>query len=335
MPLLPTPGFFQKKSELYKQLGQMLSNGIPPAQAFKTFSTLGHSSKVRNDFLRKVELIENGESFENALFVGSFPAKEKLDKSLINAGEKSGRVVESLDFLDRYYQAVARIYKVVIKRLTYPFLVIHAAATVMAIVAWVLSKFDSVVAIQQFCSIIIPLYLIIAIVLFITFHNKLPIIRNIFEAIFSFIPILNKALKSLHITRFTLALDSMLTAGLHVKESLQLASSTSGSLRLQSRIDKYLSRLEAGESISSVLDYCKFFPQSYTVAIAVAEQSGRIDETLETLYKQYLEDSEDRLKKFGGAFSGAIYFAFVIFMIISIFSIFKAYIGQLDGILGG
>jgi len=334
MPLIPTPGFFQKKAEFYKQLEQLLANGIPPLQAFKTFSNLNYKAKDSRAFQKKIDSIQSGEDFATALFVGAFPSKERLDKSLIDAGELSGRTTECLGFLDRYYQSVAKIYRTVLKRLTYPFLIIHVAAGILSMVNWFLSQFDTGVAVSKFLSIIIPLYLMIFGALFITFQNKLPFIRILFESIFSFIPLLNKALKSLYITRFTLAFDSMLTAGVPVKESLNQAAATVGSLSLAAQLSKCMDRLHSGGLVSNILEYCRFFPNSYLVSIAVAEQSGRIDETLRTLYRQNLEDSEARLQKFGGAFCWLIYLGFVLFMVISILKMYGAYFGQLDEILG-
>ena len=167
MPLIPTPGFFQKKAEFYKQLEQLLANGIPPLQAFKTFSNLNYKAKDSRAFQKKIDSIQSGEDFATALFVGAFPSKERLDKSLIDAGELSGRTTECLGFLDRYYQSVAKIYRTVLKRLTYPFLIIHVAAGILSMVNWFLSQFDTGVAVSKFLSIIIPLYLMIFGALFI------------------------------------------------------------------------------------------------------------------------------------------------------------------------
>lgn len=334
MPLIPTPGFFQRKAELYKQLGQLLANGVPPVQGLRTLGKLSKSSSVRRCFERKAELIERGEMLQDALFHGAVPQPDPLDKALVDAGERSGRLVEGLEFLDRYYLALSRVYRMVIGRLTYPFFIIHAAAFVLAVVAWFFANFDTGAAIRQFAIVLVPVYLLIFFGLYITFHNKLPVLRLMAELIYSKIPILGRALKSLHITRFTLALDSSLSAGIDIRQALLLSARTSGSMRLRSAMSRSVNRLEAGETISQVLGKCRFFPENFLVPIAVAEQSGQIDATLERLYSEYLEDSEIRMKQFGSTFSWVVYGSFVLFMVLSIFKIASAYFQELNSILG-
>lgn len=333
MPLIPLPGHYRKRSEFYRQLSQLLTNGVPPARSFRTLGSSGGKSFDTPSLEQKAAAIERGNTFSEALFVGRFPSREPLDATLVEVGEQSGRSVQILTFLDQYYSSIARIYQNAIGQCTYPALTYHAAVLVIALVNWILNDFDTRGSVLIILGTLLPLYILVFGSLFLASNRLFAPLRLALETVTSWIPILGKALRFLFITRFTLALDSLLTAGAKVDKSLRLAGSASGSLRLHTRIQHQLPRLEAGLSVSQILKNASFFPESYLVSLSVAEESGSIDQTLQTLYTQYLEDTQRLLSQFGTAVSRTFYVLISIFIIFQIFRVATLYMATFNSIL--
>lgn len=333
MPIIPLPRYFKVRADFYHQLGQLLYNGIPPARAFKNLVKSGTTSFHKPSLLAKAQAIENGFTLGEAIFHGPWPVADSLDQNLIHTGEKSGRLVEVLGFVDRYYATIGKVYGSALGRLTYPAVCVHIMAVATAAVYWFYNKFDTSGAIRQLLFILVPFYGFVFGGLYLTFNQKLPWIRYWVEKILFPIPVIGSAMKSMAVSRFSMTFSSMLAAGAGVEESLKLSAHSSGSIVLARSMNSVIHRIRDGLTISDVLRLSRFFSEDYLVAIEVAEESGTIDEALEKLYQQSLENAENKLQQFGAWFVRIIYAIIAIFMIVQIFAFAGSYGASISNII--
>lgn len=333
MNLIPSPRAFRNRSVFYQKLQQLLATGVPPARSFRTLGRSGARTFSSKSMEAKAQAIEQGFPLADSLFVGSFPSRESLDSTLVDAGEKSGRLVEVLGFLSEYYRNIADVYKKVISGSILPVILFHVAVLVVGVVHFFLNDFDLPGAAKLVAGFFMPAYVVVFGILFISFNKKISILGLVVEKIFSVIPILGKAVKTLSLTRFTLTLYSMLNAGAGVMESLLVSGKTSGSLVLNSRMRTHASRLEDGYSISRILAFCRYFPEDYLVSFEVAEESGQVDQTLKSLYLHYQEETQRLIQAFGTLLVRLVYLLISIFIIFQIFKVLSAYLGMVNSII--
>ncbi|MCD8535915.1 MAG: type II secretion system F family protein [Verrucomicrobia bacterium] len=333
MPIIPSPRYFKVRADFYHQLGQLLYNGIPPAKAFKTLVKSGTSSFHKPSLLAKAQAIENGYTLGEAIFHGPWPVADSLDRNLIDTGEKSGRLVEVLGFVDRYYATIGKVYGSALGRLAYPVVCVHIMALATAAVYWFYNKFDTSGAIRQLLLTLIPFYGILFAGLYFIFNQKLAWVRFWVEKFLFPVPVIGSAMKSMAVSRFSMTFSSMLAAGAGVEQSLKMSAQSSGSILLARSMNSVIHRLRDGLTISSVLRLCRFFSEDYLVAIEVAEESGTIDDALEKLYQQSLEKAENQLQQFGVWFVRIIYAIIAIFMIVQIFAFAGSYGASISNII--
>lgn len=333
MNLIPSPRSFKHRSNFYEKLEQLLASGVPPARCFRTLGRSGSRAFSAKSMEAKAQAIEQGFPLADSLFVGSFPSRETLDITLVDAAEKSGRLVEVLGFLSEYYLTIAQVYKKVINGTILPVILFHVAVMVVGVVHFFLNDFDLAGAARLVAAFFIPAYVVVFGILFISFNKRISILGLVVEKIFSVIPVLGNALRTLSLTRFTLTLYSMLNAGAGVMESLLVSGKTSGSLVLNGRMRHHISRLEDGYSTSQILSFCRYFPEDYLVSLEVAEEAGQVDETLKSLYLHYQEETQRLIQTFGTLLVRLVYLLISIFIIFQIFKVLSVYLGMVNSVI--
>ena len=199
MSLIVTPSQLQKKAEFYHQLGTLCSAGLPILQAIEA---TGRSASGKRDaaLVRSLlTLIQSGSTFTEAI---SKSEKElpTFDLSLIQAGEKSGRMDECLKLLAGYYDENARLLRGMISELTYPLFVVHFACFIGPIQKLIL-KGDVMGYLRSALTPILPMY---ALVLFISWASqgtRSERCRMWVERFLGSVPILGSGRKSLFFSR--------------------------------------------------------------------------------------------------------------------------------------
>lgn len=119
------------------------------------------------------------------------------------------------------------------------------------------------------------------------------------------------------VVNFTRQLSTMITAGLPLVESLNLLKTQETNGAFKDLLNKVLSKIEGGESLSAALsEYPNHFNRIYTSSIKAGETSGKLDNVL-----QRLADNLEKERDFRGKITGAMIYpaVIVIAMIVLIF----------------
>jgi len=128
MPLIITPRQFTQRAELFHQLAQFTSAGIPIVQALEQNQTQSARRFIPRALQRLLdELVKGATLAESLQSLNWLPA---FDLALIGAGEQSGRLDICFRLLADYYNDRARVIKQVISQLIYPVGLIHLAALI-------------------------------------------------------------------------------------------------------------------------------------------------------------------------------------------------------------
>ena len=126
MPLIVTPRQFTQRAELYHQLDQFTSAGIPIIRALEQIKRSPPARSFRAPLQRLLDELAKGATLAESL--QSLDWLPAFDLALIGAGEQSGRLDASFRLLADYYNDRARVIKQVISQLIYPVGLIHFAA---------------------------------------------------------------------------------------------------------------------------------------------------------------------------------------------------------------
>src|SRR5450755_1764154 len=150
MSFIVTPRQFAQRAEFYHQLAQLTSAGIGLLPALEQIKRNPPGSSYREPIQQLLDELTQGRTFAGSLqqLGGWLP---EFDISLIDAGERSGRLDACFRLLADYYTDQARLTKQMITQLLYPIGLVHFAALVFIVVL--------PFAKSQFNTSLIPLFL--------------------------------------------------------------------------------------------------------------------------------------------------------------------------------
>jgi type IV pilus assembly protein PilC len=124
-----------------------------------------------------------------------------------------------------------------------------------------------------------------------------------------------------------MALDSLLSAGVPVVRSWELAASACGSPHLKREILKWTPQLEHGTTPADMVAQIRYFPDMFMQLYHSGEISGKMDETLQRLHTYFEEEGFRKLQAFCRIVNFIIYFSIAI--TIGIFVI-RFYVGYFN-----
>jgi general secretion pathway protein F len=110
------------------------------------------------------------------------------------------------------------------------------------------------------------------------------------------IPVIGKLIIAVNAARFARALGTLVDGGSPVLEGLYAARGTLSNVRMQVALDKAITQVREGSSLSQTLRHNAFFPSMLSYMIAAGERSGQLPQML-TRVADYLDREFDGFTK--------------------------------------
>lgn len=227
----------------------------------------------------------------------------------IRAGEESGTLERSFKSLEVYYSRAYKTRKKVKSAMTYPIIVLLLAIVVIAIVMIklvpvmidTLQGFGTdlptvtkvLIAISDFFVKYWYILLIVVAVLFIglfafgrTDKGKL-----IYSKIKMKLPVIGKITKFNTAAQVANTLATLVEAGLPITHCIEIVAKVLDTRCVGEEMGKMVADLESGISLGEALKKSKYLPEMLMEMVEVGEQSGSLEETLQTIGLYYNEEA--------------------------------------------
>lgn len=298
MPLLTTPKSLAHFGELYHQLGSTLSSGISLVQGIEMLRDAPPSGHFRQHLNHILEDLRRGATFAEAIGNrGSWvPA---FDVALLAAGERSGRLDDCCERLSAYYQERSRLMRSVLNELAYP-----AFLLLLVLLIFPPNALANLFWHGDVRGFVVPKLITLAIlgaaqfaILLLNRSGQHGWLRRGWEEALHAIPVFGRARRSLALARLTLALEALLNAGVDVLKSWELAAQASGSPALERATATALKRIAAGATPGEAIAASGVFPPKFQSVYRSGEASGRIDQSLQYLHKDFTDESSRLFKR--------------------------------------
>jgi type IV pilus assembly protein PilC len=339
MPILTTPRHFTQRAELFHQLAQLTSAGIPIIRALEQIKRSPPSRSYREPLQRLLDELARGATMTESLqALDWLPA---FDLALIGAGEKSGRLDACFRMLADYYHDRARLIQQVISQLIYPAVLIHFAAFVFLIVLpYAHSQFSASLPLlfARALLILFPLYGAVALLVYATQSQHGENWRARIESFLRAVPILGTARRYLALSRLAVALEALISAGVNIFEAWDLAAAASGSPALCRAVAAWKPTVTAGQTPAEAVRACRLFPETFASLYATGEISGKLDESLRNLHRLYGDDGARLLHTFAQLTTRGIYLLAVLIIAYQIIQFYTGLYGphsDLSNVLNG
>ena len=110
------------------------------------------------------------------------------------------------------------------------------------------------------------------------------------------LPLIGTNVGKIVTARFTRTLSTMLYSGIPMIQALRAAGETTGNKFVESKIEESVEGIEKGMGMTAQLAATNIFPPMMLSMIGIGEESGRLDEMLETTADYYDEEMEVALE---------------------------------------
>jgi type IV pilus assembly protein PilC len=230
--------------------------------------------------------------------------------AMVEAGEVGGMLEHTLDVVAIEFDKQQTLREQVRSALTYPILVVMAAAFVVAfMLTFIVPIFAKIYAqfhanlptitqmlitmsdiVLHWWYIIIPIC--IAIGFLIREYYQTDSGRHVIDNMKLKIPILGKLLHKMAIAQFTNTWAGTTKGGIPILSALQVSARTANNVIIRDAVMNVAQDVQAGASLATSLEEQRQFPPLVVRMVASGERSGNLDEMLDELTHFYERDIE-------------------------------------------
>lgn len=293
-----------------RQLSTLIDADMPLAEGLRTLAKQVEKPAFKEVITKISEAVESGQSLSAALaatpqFFGSFYIK------LVQSGEVSGKLQESLLYLADYLEKSQSINSKIRGALAYPAFVVFALIVVTAImVVYVLPQLLSIfkdlgdVQLPITTKILIwvtnfvnrYLYflaiLIIGSIIIFWRYLKTPSGKSWFDNVKIHMPSLGIVVRNLYLARISESLSTLIKSGIPILEALRITSELVGNTNYQKVLLDAEESVRGGGTISEAFSKHSEMPPLMTSMVSIGEKTGKLDFMLTHISKYYKSESE-------------------------------------------
>ncbi len=297
---------------LFYELGIILKSGVPVMRAIKIISGEINKEVLKKFLEQAIFKLKGGKSFSDILDEGKKFYNFKGFIPIIKMGEKTGNLGGSFLQISLNLERWIKIKNEIVNALIYPFLLICTSLVAIYIMlVYVIPRFEGIV--KSF-KVVLPFHTLILFKLSIFLNNNQQIIlvtgililllvlifirnsnfKRFLNELTYKIPVVKNIKFSSESIHFLSSFSNLLSGGVPILESINLASESFTSEEIRNILRKVSLSLRKGELLADSIKEAGIFPEIIPNMLRVGEESGNLPEVLNELYNLF---SERYLKK--------------------------------------
>jgi type II secretory pathway component PulF len=298
----------------------MLDTRLPPLQA---------------GLLRAMDRdLEAGRSIAEAFGAGN-PEIGELERRIIGAGERAGRLAPTFQQLADYFGMLAAARRDALQGMAYPLLLLHLGLFAGVLVPGLMAQSDFAAILGSFGLALLALYAAVFVAgLGLRALQAAAAGNAALDRALNALPLLGRARRALAMARFTKVYHGALLAGLPMAETVETAARASSSAALGEAGRQLVAVLAQGGALGPTFISCGAFPPAFARSYATAEEAGGLDKDLARWSALYQDDAARGVKNAAGLLSKLLYFAVLLFVAWTVIRAYSGYLGEMEKILG-
>jgi len=297
-----------------RELANLLAAGVPLSRALQILSREASQAAARKLWSAIHDDVVGGTSLADAMskFPESFPA---VHVAMVRAGETGGFLDVVLGQIADFRSRERDLKSKVRGALVYPaVLMVLAGCVLVFLLVYFIPRFSGVFA-EFGASLPLLTQAIIAASTITTKYGLLVVVaaglailvarralraeagRRFLERATLHVPALGRVLARFALVRFCRMLGTLLGAGVPLVTALRVARQAIGNQTLSDAVNVSIEEVQQGKPLAQSLSSCRqLFPATVIEMVAVAEESGRLDQELIRLATVYEADLDRQLR---------------------------------------
>ncbi|HEX8309885.1 MAG TPA: type II secretion system F family protein [Chthoniobacteraceae bacterium] len=314
----------REKQSFYHHLGQLLRSGVALPKALDKLALTSRGGAQR--LVKQLrDSIGSGATIGEA-FAAARPAVSRLEATVIDAVDRTGRLEHGMKQLADSYAALATARALIFRKAAYPIFVLHFGIFALALPTLLSAGLHPYL--RETGMKLLVFYVIGGAALLAG-----PLLRDAgsvspgTDRLLRMIPLLGKTRRAFALARFCLVYDLQLGAGVNIFEALQTAGKASRSGLILHAVERAIPQVRAGDQVGPLLAASNAFPPEMMRTLLVAEETGELDRELPRLTAEYQAESLRRVETAADWLSKLIYIVIVLYLA---WSIIGSYVGVLS-----
>lgn len=324
---------------LCNEMSILLESGCEITKLFEMLkdNSSNNLSKLLNEVLNN---IKKGNSISD-----SFKYTNKFNNffiSMVKSGEISGNLDEVMMKISEYYEKEYKLKSKMINIMIYPIiLIISSICVVLFMLISIVPNYQNIfmsngtsppfitslmintsIFIRKNYLIII-LFTILLLFLLIYKLKTSQTIQNLIKKIQYKVPIINNIIKLSITIKFSRTFYILNKSGVDIRNAMDISYKIIDNYILNNQIIECKESINRGNSISKSLECVDIFPSLFLTMIAIGEESGRLDESLDSINKFYEQELENKIEQGMKIFEQVITIVIAVIIGFMVFAMFS------------
>ncbi|MBS0628637.1 MAG: type II secretion system F family protein [Verrucomicrobia bacterium] len=293
-----------------RELSQLLGSGLPLYESLLTIEEKYRRNRAHPLFLDLCDKLKSGQQLSTIL--KTYPKSfDPIYITLAEAGERTGALAWSFKQLYDLIQRRQKLKKQLVSAMAYPaFLGVFCFLVVIGLLIFIIPSMSELFegrSLHPLTQIVLSMsrglqrsYLSIllgvsAAIAGLTYFFKQPQGRLVFQQLLQKIPLLTTIVSQAALIRFCRSTSILLFGGVPLVTALAISRKVMKHALLEEAIDEAQKRVIEGKSLSQELKKSAQVPPLVTRMLAIAEETGKLPEMLESLSDIYDQELERNL----------------------------------------
>ena len=287
-----------------RQLATLTRAGIPLVESLSAVIDQADKPALKVMLTGIRKSVNEGESLSNA--IARYPKQfSNIYVNMVNAGEESGTLELVLERLAEFMENQAKVKSKIISAMAYPIIMVIIGTAILGIMMGVVVPKVTVIfqdfgqelpwftralifvskVISGYWWLLIP-GLIIMVAAFLVWKQS-DKGKPYWHKIMLRLPVFGELILMLAMGRFARTLGTMLSSGVQMLRSLEIAKHILDNLQLEEVIDGAIVAVREGVPLNESIQKSQLFPPLVTRMIAIGEKSGQLENMLTNVAEFY------------------------------------------------
>lgn len=320
------------KFVLYSELAKLQEAGFPMENALDTLEHHPLPPACLHFVRSTKQRLAEGKSITEAIELIEEIPIGGIERNLIEAGERGGKLADVFQHLANYFERVHEARRAVLRGLVYPAVLFHlavflsAAPRLFTVGLW---------AALKPCLIAMAIFYALVVVIWFGFQflHRQSLAGESADRLLGRVPVLGKLRRMLALERFTEVFRIYLMTAFKPSEAIAAAGEASQSGYLRGHSSRVGKQLESGEALGPLLLSSRAFPKDFSAAMSTAEQAGTLDKELRRWSNHYSARAVESFARLEAWLPKIVYAVICVYVVWQIGSVYFGYLNTATGIL--
>ena len=296
-----------------RQLATLIGAGLPLSQSLRTAADQTSNKKLKTVLEDVIASVEGGKSLA-ASFSKHDEVFDKIFLALVEAGEASGTLDDSLQRVAAQQEKDAAMMSKIRGAMTYPLIVLVVIGLVVGFMMLVVVPQVKKLYIDLHQTLPLPTQIMVGFADFVAHFwwlvGGLLIIAGYFygqylrtdngikfkDTMKLNLPLFGKMFRKLYMARFTRTGQTLLKTGVPMLDMLKISSEAVNNTIIGNSITKASEKVKGGKALSSSLASEEYILPFVPQMIKIGEQSGKVDEMMGKAAQVYEDELDEEIK---------------------------------------